>query len=221
MTKERIEDFREVVLPFVRKRLLETNYEGLGKSDAEEFAKDFDEILNLAIKALEQEPTPTDCETCIHNKGVLECDMYGCKYEPITKNDLGVDCISRADAIQIMQDTAKKLTNEDTINGLCGAVAILYEMPSVTPQEPRWIPTSKKLPNKNQWVLVTTEDYQKIAEVMCYQGIRIGKHDVGNGWEEYEYPSWTSGHGDIQSSHPKAWMPLPPCYEPQERNNKE
>jgi len=57
-------------------------------------------------------------------------------YEPTTKNNLGVDCISRADAIQAMQDKAKKLKNEDTINGLCGAVAILYEMSSVTPQEP-------------------------------------------------------------------------------------
>ena len=27
MTRERIEDMREVVLPFVKKRLLETNYE--------------------------------------------------------------------------------------------------------------------------------------------------------------------------------------------------
>jgi hypothetical protein len=44
------------------------------------------------------------------------------------------DCILRADAIKAMQDKAKKLTNEDTINGLCGAVAILYDMPSVTPQ---------------------------------------------------------------------------------------
>ena len=58
-------------------------------------------------------------------------------YEPTTKNDLGVDCISRADAIKAMQEKAKKLTNEDTINGLCGAVAILFDMPSVTPQEPQ------------------------------------------------------------------------------------
>lgn len=56
MTRERIEDMREVVLPFVKKRLLETNYEGLGESDAEEFTRDFNEILDLAIKALEQEP---------------------------------------------------------------------------------------------------------------------------------------------------------------------
>lgn len=32
--------------------------------------------------------TPNDCETCIHNKGVLECDMYGCKYEPTAKNGI-------------------------------------------------------------------------------------------------------------------------------------
>ena len=56
MTRERIEDMREVVLPFVKKRLLETNYEGLGEADAKEFERDFNEILNLAIKALEQEP---------------------------------------------------------------------------------------------------------------------------------------------------------------------
>ena len=62
--------------------------------------------------------------------------------ESTTKNDLGVDLISRADAIKAMQDKAKKLKNEDTINGLCGAVAILFDMPSVIPQEPKtghWI----------------------------------------------------------------------------------
>jgi len=56
------------------------------------------------------------------------------KYEEPTTKNLGVDCISRADAIKAMQDKAKKLTNEDTINGLCGAVAILFDLPSVTPQ---------------------------------------------------------------------------------------
>lgn len=78
--------------------------------------------------------------------------------------------------------------------------------------EPKWILTSERLPNVGQWVLVTTKDYQKYVEVMCYQGIRIGQHDVGNGWEEYEYPSWTSGHGDILGSHPEAWMPLPKSW---------
>lgn len=80
------------------------------------------------------------------------------------------------------------------------------------PSADKWIPTSDRLPNVGQWVLVTTKDYQKYVEVMCYQGIRIGQHNVGNGWEEYEYPSWTSGHGDILGSHPEAWMPLPKSW---------
>jgi hypothetical protein len=84
-------------------------------------------------------------------------------YEPTTKNDLGVDLISRADAIQAMQDKAKKLTNEDTINGLCGAVAMLYEMPSVTPQpcdtcrhyenSCHWLPSvTPQEPRKGHWL---------------------------------------------------------------------
>ena len=83
-------------------------------------------------------------------------------------------------------------------------------------QESKWILTKERLPEKSQWVLVTTEEYQKPIEIMCYQGIRIGKHDVGNGWEEYEYPSWTSGHGDVQGYHPKAWMPIKPYKEESE-----
>ena len=91
---------------------------------------------------------PRDCANCKHyvvkdtrtNWGSQEttkiygCECWECEYEPTTKNDLVVDCISRAEAIKAMQNKAKKLKNEDTINGLCGAVAILYEMPSVTPQ---------------------------------------------------------------------------------------
>lgn len=65
MTRERIEDMREAVLPFVTKRLMETNYENLGESDAKEFTKDFNEILALAIKGLEQEP-----------KLMVEIDLY-------------------------------------------------------------------------------------------------------------------------------------------------
>ena len=81
-----------------------------------------------------KEPTtPNDCETCIHNKGVLECDMYGCKYEP-TENDLGVeDCVSRADVLKLMQD------NWHTHNGdwaMQESMDDIRALPSVTPQEP-------------------------------------------------------------------------------------
>lgn len=56
MTREIIENYRKIILPFVKKRLLEINYENQGESDADEFEKDFNEILDLAAKALEQEP---------------------------------------------------------------------------------------------------------------------------------------------------------------------
>ena len=55
MTKRKIKAFRKIVLPFISKHLLDIDYEGQGKCDAEEFAKDFNEILDLAAKALKQE----------------------------------------------------------------------------------------------------------------------------------------------------------------------
>ena len=56
MTRELIENFRRIILPYMAKRLLRINYEGLGKDDAKEFTEHFNEILDLAIKALEQQP---------------------------------------------------------------------------------------------------------------------------------------------------------------------
>jgi hypothetical protein len=95
MTRERIEDMREVVLPFVKKRLLETNYEGLGEADAKEFEREFNEILNLATKALEQEPQTfkwcTDCREydqekhCCHRwSKVIRDTVEETKQEPKT-----------------------------------------------------------------------------------------------------------------------------------------
>jgi len=66
MTRERIKDFKEIVLPFFTNYLLKENYENLGKSDAEEFEKDFKEIIELADKALEQQP----CEDAISRADV-------------------------------------------------------------------------------------------------------------------------------------------------------
>ena len=53
MTRELIEDFTKIVKPFVQKKLLEENFEGMGEQDKDEFGRDFDEILSLAIKGLE------------------------------------------------------------------------------------------------------------------------------------------------------------------------
>ena len=119
--------------------------------------------------------------------------------EPTTKNDLAVDCISRADAIQAMQDKAKKLTNEDTINGLCGAVAILFDLPSVTPQEPRWIPVSERLP----------EEYKRVLVFDSWGGVYVGQYvDAEENWGGEHFINEAGMH----SKTVVAWMPLPKSY---------
>ena len=52
ISKELIENYRKFVLPFVSNRLYKTNFEGQGETDKAEFERDFNEILDLAISAL-------------------------------------------------------------------------------------------------------------------------------------------------------------------------
>lgn len=89
MTKERIEIIRQSVIPFVKKELLEINNDGLGKFDAKEFEKDLNEVLDLAIKSLEQQPSD-DCisrakaiEIC-ENRGHDNSAYYISKLPPVT-----------------------------------------------------------------------------------------------------------------------------------------
>jgi len=43
------------------------------------------------------------------------------------------DAISRSGAIKAIEERAKRIKNEDTLNGLAGAVGILFELPPVNP----------------------------------------------------------------------------------------
>jgi hypothetical protein len=64
-----------------------------------------------------------DCEPA-HNKGILECDMYGCKYEPTTKNNLGVDCISKKNALRVANNEYLRGFH----NALCKALNETYSI---------------------------------------------------------------------------------------------
>ena len=44
------------------------------------------------------------------------------------------DLISRQDAIKAIDEKAKRIKNEDTLNGLAGAVGILFDLPSIKQQ---------------------------------------------------------------------------------------
>ena len=77
MTRERIEDIREVVLPFVKHVLLKINYENLGESDAQEFTRDFNEVLDMAIKAIEQEPRKGKWTKISNTVPCMNCPICG------------------------------------------------------------------------------------------------------------------------------------------------
>lgn len=139
-----------------------------------------------------KEPTIRNCFGCKyatdnHNSGTEECHlcMWENQYTPITKNNLVVDCISRADVHDMLENLP--ITVEDKwFNWLQKACMRLAELPSVTPQEPRWIPVSERLPEEDGGYLVTVK-----------QGYVRTSLWVGNAeyWNEVT-----------------AWMPLPKPY---------
>ena len=77
-------------------------------------------------------------------------------------------------------------------------------MPPVTPQ-PRWTPISERLPEEDEWVLITYYYDRKIK-------IEIALLDE-DGWYYREIANkyWIAEHPPI------AWMPLPEPYK--EQNN--
>ena len=80
--KELIENWRNMVKPSISSLLFKTNYEGMGEQDKEEFERDFDEILDLALIGLKhkaqlsQEGTTKDATSdTISRKGIFIPDI--------------------------------------------------------------------------------------------------------------------------------------------------
>ena len=62
-------------------------------------------------------------------------DLEALEQEPTTKNDLGVDCISRQAVIDLMmQKWGENFSGDDAMQESIDAIRV---MPSVTPQEPK------------------------------------------------------------------------------------
>ena len=114
------------------------------------------------------------------------------------------DCILRQTAIDIFKNAIG-----DKYPFICEPILITLSLiPSVTPKPKtgKWIPVSERLPEKNEWVLVTVEQNGN-----CYQEI-MRRHKYIDAWTD-DIDNYT----DIIT----AWMPLPEPYEPQERSDKE
>ena len=134
-----------------------------------------------------------------------------------TKNDLGVDCISRTRTIErlrlnfpISQGADNSRDRHRYMQALADIQAI-REMPSVTPQEPRWIPVSERLPDTDNEVLCWYEYYHWSEEKI------LPEYGIG----QYIDNKWYGEVGVGRDVRVIAWMPLPKPYEPQERSDKE
>ena len=107
--------------------------------------------------------------------------------EPTTKNDLGVDCISRKAVLDI---TWQDPSYADPLNVLTEVRDKVRELPSVIPQKPRWIPVTERLPEESNEYLVST----------VWEDVTTDYFRTDSGWMTFE------------KKEILAWMPLPESY---------
>ncbi len=179
------------------------------------------EKLKEIFPKMEYEVKDNTVLTDVDNGSWFSLDWWNAEYqESTTKNDLGVDCVSR----QFMLDLGATCIATRDKKGKLIALGAIEELPSVTPQEPRWIPLTKRpmtdeerehyrewsdvegamifdcpLPEDGQEVLVSHGRYVCV-DVFC--------NDDGCYFEGVDID-------DVD-----AWMPLPKPYEPQESENQ-
>jgi len=96
--KELIGIWRNMIKPTISSLLLKTNYEGMGKQDKEEFERDFDEILDLALIELKhkeqfsQEGTTKDATSdTISRQAAIDEEIRCAICRNQTKTDRGCD----------------------------------------------------------------------------------------------------------------------------------
>ena len=116
--------------------------------------------------------------------------------ESTTKNDLGVDCISRKQVLHWLENA----TDDSIENALNNNLDFIS---SITPQ-PRWIPVSEKRPVEFEKVLVT---YRLHYDNSIHVGIgNITSNDINGRYH------WNINEQDYIGWDMLAWMPLPQAY---------
>ena len=169
----------------LKDKRMEINYKVNGTTQ-------FSEALDLAIKALEQtelNPSYNSVKTELKPSENWKF-YYKHGYAQAKRDLLCEDCISRE---AVMRELGKYLCGVSFDEK--GIDEVIKELPSVTPQQTRWIPVSERLPEIIGYYM-TTVDYEK-------HGLAIGPryYHVDLGWED-----------DCVI----AWMPLPEPYKESE-----
>ena len=132
-----------------------------------------------------------------------------------TKDDLAVDCISRAEAIKCLEcdfNITSKENMKTVVNYINSAHDKIVNLTSVTPQEPRWIPVSERLPEKNMRCLVAVGRFN-FTEIATYSDLMgIIDHKI--------FYQGDVGHDNFKNitQYVKAWMPLLKSYKAESEN---
>ena len=104
------------------------------------------------------------------------------------------DAISREDANKFLYERIERLNDDELYDIFSKIIDDMYnELPSVNPQ--KWIPVSERLPEKTGMCLTS-----------------FGDLVTSKSFDGYYFRTESSEVRFV----PDAWMPLPPCYEPQE-----
>ena len=130
-----------------------------------------------------------------------------------TKNDLGVDAVSRKAVInQIFYSTDN---NGDVVLGSALRERIA-RLPSVTPQEPRWIPVSERLPEEyGEYLITWTTSQSKRQFIGISEGEVTSEYDHEHNRFKFEWllEDYVKNYPNVKVT---AWMPLPKPFEPHE-----
>ena len=111
--------------------------------------------------------------------------------EPTTKNDLGVDCISRAEAIKCLEcdfDITGKENMKTVVNYINSAHDKIVNLPSVTPQEPqtfKWCTDCKEYDQEkhccHRWSKVIRDTVEEMKQEPILEQIKAEVENI-NVW---------------------------------------